>query len=67
MKSKKEKKFLKIIILIVFIIALIFVSYIIYEKIQESRFKKMLESNDATNYELTEIVNRQRNKGICKR
>lgn len=55
--KKKNRKILKILILIVLVIALIFLSYIIYEKIQEHRFKKLLQDNDATNYKLIETVN----------
>ena len=55
--KKKNRKFLKILILIIFIIALIFLTYVIFERVQENRFKKMLQKNDATNYQLIEIVN----------
>ncbi len=61
-KAKKNLKFLKIILCIIFVIGLIFLSFLIYEKVQKNRFKKMLQESDATNYELTEIVNGEETK-----
>ena len=51
------KKLLKILILIILIIGLIYLGYIIIQKIQESKFKKILQENDSNNYELIEVVN----------
>ena len=62
MKAKKNKNFLKILILIILVIALIFLAYLIYQKLQENRFKKILVENDATNYEIAEIVNGEETK-----
>lgn len=58
----KNKKFIKFLILIVLIILIVFLINFIYQKIQKDRFKKMLQKNDATNYELTEIVNGEESK-----
>ena len=52
-----NKKTLKILIIIILIIVLVFLGYIIFIKIQKNNFKKMLQDNDATNYELVETVN----------
>ena len=57
MDAKKKKNTIKIIIVVILIIALVFIGYLIFEKLQENRFKKMLQENDANNYKLTEIVN----------
>lgn len=61
-KNKKVKKFLKALILIILIIALVFLVNTIYQKIQRNKFKKLLQDNDAFNYELTEIVNEEETK-----
>ena len=66
-KVKKNRKILKILIFIFLIIAFAFLTFVIYEKVQEARFKKMLQDNDANNYELIEVVNRSRNESLCKR
>ena len=56
MKIKRPKIF-RILILLILVILLIFLINFIYQKIQKSRFKKILQDNDSNNYELTEIVN----------
>ena len=53
----KNKKIWKVLILIILIVVMVFLIYFIYQKFQEYRFKKLLQDNDAFNYELTEIVN----------
>ena len=55
------KKYLKVLILIVLVVALICGVYLIYQQVQKNRFKKLLQENDAINYELVEIINRRRN------
>ncbi|MBR1539985.1 MAG: hypothetical protein IJ629_02230 [Clostridia bacterium] len=66
-KTNKNKNIVKILIGIICILGLIILGFIIFEKIQEARFKKMLQDNDANNYELVEVVNRSRNESLCKR
>ena len=55
--KKKILKGLKIVVLIILVILLIFFVIFAVQKIQEDKFKKILENNDSSNYELTEIVN----------
>lgn len=62
MKAVKNKKWIKILILVVLLVGLVFLGVMGYEKVQEYRFKKMLQDNDANNYELTEIINEQETK-----
>ena len=56
------KMVIKFFLIIVFLFCLIFGIYFIYQKIEEHRFKKILQDNDAMNYELTEIVNGEETK-----
>lgn len=56
-KKYKLKTFFKILILIVLIIALFFIGYTIYQKIEENKYKKILQDGDATNFKITEIIN----------
>ena len=48
----KKKKLIKLIILIVVIVLLVVLEILIYNQVQINRFKKILEENDSTNYEL---------------
>ena len=47
----KGKKVFRILILFILVIFLIFLLNFIYQNIQENRFKKILQDNDANNYE----------------
>lgn len=60
--QKKNKKFLKVLLIIIFIMIMAFVGYVVFQKIQCNRFKNLLKENDATNYELIEIVNGEETK-----
>ena len=62
----KNKKIMKRIFFYVFLLVIAFVlavaTYMLFGKIQKNKYKKILQENDATNYELTEIEDGIENK-----
>ena len=60
--NKKVKSIFRILILLIIAVLLALCVYFGYNKFLENKFKKILEKNDCTNYELTEIANGEETK-----
>lgn len=60
--NKKVKSIFRILILLIIAVLLALCVYFGYNKFLKNKFKKILEKNDCTNYELTEIANGEETK-----